>query len=76
VQFHPEMTPGQLRGWLGNGGDELLAELGLDGPGMVDETEAEAPSARTRTHALVDAFLDRVTSAADGPVTVPMQTNR
>ena len=36
VQFHPELTPGMLRGWLANGGATYLEAHGIDagaGPG-------------------------------------------
>jgi GMP synthase-like glutamine amidotransferase len=71
VQFHPELTPAMLRGWLSNGGDEMLRLRGLDADAMVSATEQEAAAASRRTHALVDAFLDRV-AASD---TVQLPTN-
>lgn len=60
VQFHPEMAPDMLRGWLANGGAEMLRQRGIDEVSLVRETESLAPAARLRSHALVDAFLDQV----------------
>jgi GMP synthase-like glutamine amidotransferase len=60
VQFHPELTPSQLEGWLANGGTAYLAAQGLDADQLLASTRAEAPAAAARARALVAAFLDRV----------------
>ena len=60
VQFHPELTPSMLTGWLGNGGSRYLRAHGLDGDALVDETGREAAGAEQRAHRLVDRFLDQV----------------
>ena len=60
LQFHPELDPAMLNGWLDNGGATALAEEGYDVPAIVAHTRTESPAARTRAHCLVDAFLDRV----------------
>ncbi|WP_148572657.1 type 1 glutamine amidotransferase [Nocardioides caldifontis] len=66
LQFHPELDPAMLEGWLTNGGADELERAGL----VLDEvravTEQQLPAVRLRTHALVDAFLERV---AAGPLT-------
>ena len=60
VQFHPELTPTMLEGWLGNGGDAHAVQLGIDPQTLRDQTAVEAEAADTRARALVTAFLDRV----------------
>ncbi len=60
VQFHPELTPSQLEGWLGNGGRGFLSAAGLDADELLARTRAEAPAATARARTLVDAFLTRV----------------
>ncbi len=59
VQFHPELTPAMLHGWLDNGGRRQVEALGIDVAGLVTATTREASAAEARTHALVDAFVDR-----------------
>jgi GMP synthase-like glutamine amidotransferase len=63
LQFHPEMTLGMLRGWLGNGGDEHLRRFGLDPHDVVTRTRTEESAAVVRTHRLVGRFLDQVASS-------------
>ena len=60
VQFHPELTVSMLKGWLGNGGDAELHDLGLSGDVLLSRTRAEEPEAVARAFRLVDRFLDRV----------------
>jgi GMP synthase-like glutamine amidotransferase len=60
VQFHPELTPDQLAGWLGNGGAAYLAALGVDARALQEETVGRAEQAAGRTRRLVHRFLDRV----------------
>ena len=60
VQFHPELTSGQLAGWLGNGGDEQAIAAGFDPVELVDRTAKLEVDARVRAHRLVDGFLDHV----------------
>jgi GMP synthase-like glutamine amidotransferase len=63
LQFHPELTPEQLVAWLDNGGAGTLAEHRVDADQLLARTRATAREAEARTHALVDAFLDRVAVA-------------
>lgn len=63
VQFHPEMTPAMLRGWLANGATDVLRDNGINATAFVAWTEAEADVAAERAMALVDRFLDRVATA-------------
>jgi GMP synthase-like glutamine amidotransferase len=60
LQFHPELDPPMLDGWLENGGREEMERAGLDVEEVRAATRREEPAVRLRTHALVDAFLDRV----------------
>jgi len=60
LQFHPELTPDMLRGWLAHGGAEHARSLGLDPQLLVDETEATAAAAAQRARRLVHRFLDQV----------------
>lgn len=60
VQFHPELTPPMLRGWLANGGQAYLDDRGIDTAAMLEETDRTAPDAERRSRALVDRFLDQV----------------
>lgn len=60
VQFHPEMTPPILAGWLATGGEEEADHFGLDGETLLAQTRERDEANRARAHRLVDAFLDRV----------------
>ena len=60
VQFHPELTPSMLAGWLANGGRRYLEGHGFDADRLLDETAREAAEAEMRAHRLVDRFLDQV----------------
>jgi GMP synthase-like glutamine amidotransferase len=60
VQFHPELTSSMLEGWLANGGTADLRRAGLDPGILLAHTVALEADARSRAHALVDAFLDKV----------------
>jgi hypothetical protein len=61
VQFHPEMTPGMLTGWLDNGGAAKAAQLGIDIDALTTSTRAEADAAARRARSLVDGFVKQVT---------------
>jgi GMP synthase-like glutamine amidotransferase len=60
LQFHPEVTARVVDGWLDTGGRAIVESQGLDADRMRADTARMEPAARARTHALVDAFLDRV----------------
>lgn len=62
VQFHPELTPSMLEGWLANGGESHAIALGIDPDQLRHQTASEAEAAAARARALVSAFLDRVAS--------------
>lgn len=68
VQFHPELTPSMLEGWLGNGGARYLEAKGRDADALLAETESMAEAAERRAHRLVDRFLELVAETA-GPRT-------
>jgi GMP synthase-like glutamine amidotransferase len=57
VQFHPELTPQMLDGWLDNVGGEYAVTLGTDPAQLVAETAARSAEARARARRLVAAFL-------------------
>ena len=57
VQFHPELTPEMLLGWLNNGGRDLVIKDGQDPDVLLAHTKAERAAAKERTNQLVDAFL-------------------
>lgn len=57
VQFHPELTPQMLDGWLDNVGGQHARALGLDPVRLVAETAARSAEARIRARRLVAAFL-------------------
>ena len=63
LQFHPELTPDQLAGWLRTGGSDYLAARGLGSEELVARTAAEAPAAAARSRRLVHRFLDQVATA-------------
>ena len=58
-QFHPEVTREIVRRW-GDGSGATLTDAGVDVDRMYADTDEVADEARTRCHALVDAFLDDV----------------
>lgn len=57
VQFHPELDPAGLQGWMDWGGASKVEENGDDPAIMLEQTRAFEAAARERTFALVDAFL-------------------
>jgi GMP synthase-like glutamine amidotransferase len=63
VQFHPELTPAMLEGWLSNGGDAHATALGVDVDALRDETAERAGAACERAYRLVRRFLGQVASA-------------
>jgi GMP synthase-like glutamine amidotransferase len=60
VQFHPELTPQQLSGWLDNGGTAYLTARGLDARDLHEQTVRGAEQAAGRSRRLVHRFLDQV----------------
>lgn len=60
IQFHPEITPDSLVGWLDWGGDKKVIEDGQDPEIMKAQTRAYELDAQKRTYQLVDAFLKQV----------------
>lgn len=55
VQFHPEATPESARAWAATYGD-ALGEIGVDVPGLIDETDRRRLEARDRAAALLDRW--------------------
>ena len=64
VQFHPELTPAILAGWLEAGGAEELADYKVDTDALLQETWDRDAENRIRAYGLVDGFLDRVATTA------------
>ncbi|HEX6256668.1 MAG TPA: type 1 glutamine amidotransferase [Euzebyales bacterium] len=64
VQFHPEVTPGIIDGWIASGADKLRA-TGVDADRLSDETRRNADRARVAAHDLFDRVLDAL--AVDPP---------
>jgi GMP synthase-like glutamine amidotransferase len=60
VQFHPEITPESLLGWLENGGYANARASGVDPDELIRDTATLTAANRVRAHRLVDAFLDEV----------------
>jgi GMP synthase-like glutamine amidotransferase len=59
VQFHPEVTPEIVAGWVEAGRDQL-ARAGLDPDLVLAETHELSGVNRMRAWQLFDAFIDRV----------------
>jgi GMP synthase-like glutamine amidotransferase len=57
LQFHPEVTDAVLEAWLGAGGGEQLAELGVDPQALIEQSRTLADGAAARAHGLVRRFL-------------------
>lgn len=60
VQFHPELDSVMLEGWLLEGGVREVSDAGEDPELLLAKTKQRDPISRQRAHALVDAFLARV----------------
>lgn len=69
VQFHPELTPTMLQGWLDNGGAAYLEAHGEDAAALLQRTRDTAGAAEERSRRLVDRFLDQVATAPAVPGT-------
>ena len=59
LQFHPEVTPEIMEGWVRAYPHELRAE-GVDPEGLLAETRRIAADARRRTWRLLDRFRDAI----------------
>lgn len=62
VQFHPELTPAGLMGWIENNGRALIEADGQDPDVLYQHMLAEQEDAAARARHLVDAFLAQVAS--------------
>jgi GMP synthase-like glutamine amidotransferase len=66
LQFHPELTPAMLDGWLRNGGAALLATYGIDADVLTAQTASLAPGAASRARTLVQRFVRQVSLPGRG----------
>lgn len=60
LQFHPEITPAMLEGWLGNGGQAHLAAIVLDGEELLAQTRQLAAGSAARARTLVHRFAREI----------------
>ncbi|WP_349898052.1 type 1 glutamine amidotransferase [Parafrigoribacterium soli] len=60
LQFHPELTPSGLEGWLNESGRQQVRDDGQDPDALLEHTRAEEGAAAARTVALLDAYLERI----------------
>jgi GMP synthase-like glutamine amidotransferase len=63
LQFHPEILESALKTWLIEGGNQQLRDDGQDPQILIDMTSRESKSSAERAYALVDVFLDRISTA-------------
>ena len=66
VQFHPEVRPSVLEGWLGRL-PSMAAASGRTGPELVALAKGREPQARAAAHALVDDFIAEFLIREGGP---------
>ncbi len=57
LQFHPEVTDAVIEGWLRSGGDDQLAEFGIDPQALIEQSRTLADGAAARAHGLVRRFV-------------------
>ena len=69
VQFHPEVDDKQLIDWFSTGLNEVTRDFGVDPDELIERTSRETPSARKRSAALVDIFLQRAGLTSDDSAT-------
>lgn len=60
VQFHPEVTSGEIAKWVANGGERQLRERGMTPEAVLAEADEQADAARDRAAALVASYLKRI----------------
>lgn len=60
TQFHPEVSPAIVNGWLDDAPPSELAKPGVDPAAIRRDTERLAPKTREKTFRLVDWFVDEV----------------
>lgn len=59
TQFHPEVDPGHVAGFLDGSAEEYLASLDLDRTQLMDEMHYHEARNTKQCHALVDWFLEQ-----------------
>ncbi|HXC77876.1 MAG TPA: type 1 glutamine amidotransferase [Candidatus Acidoferrum sp.] len=70
LQFHPEVTPDILDGWVSGHLDSGGDVGGIDLEAMLDEAQTRAPALRLATLQLFDRFLERVARLGAGSVSI------
>ncbi len=60
TQFHPEISPELMTGWLQMAPDDYLAEHGATREKLLGDVQAREINNRDNCHALVDWFVDEV----------------
>jgi GMP synthase-like glutamine amidotransferase len=60
VQFHPEMSGDLIASWCEAGGDDELAEAGIDPGRLIEESRRLAVESQPALERLLDWFLDEV----------------
>lgn len=66
VQFHPEVSPEIVHGWLDSAPAEELDKPNVDVDQLRVDASTYAPLAKPRTERLVDWFLDDLAAITDG----------
>jgi GMP synthase-like glutamine amidotransferase len=57
LQFHPEVTPEIVQGWM-RGSERQLKAVGVDPKALIDETRRRSGEARRATWRLLSSFRD------------------
>jgi GMP synthase-like glutamine amidotransferase len=66
LQFHPELTPAILSGWLATGGDAKARALGIEPADLMTTTTDRVETSAARTRTLIQGYLTHVLGSA-GP---------
>lgn len=69
LQFHLEVTPEIVEGWVAGAEDELAAE-GVDPDALLAETRRRVPETRRATERLLDRYLDEI-ALLKSPIDLP-----
>jgi len=64
VQFHPEMTDGLIESWCVAGGDDELADAGVDPDQLIEESRRLAVESQPALELMLDWFLEEVAGSS------------